>query len=645
MRTHCCFVCALLVEGRGVGSTPTLPHASPLWPCRDAHRRLGGGLLGGVTWYPSQQVQVSLSGAGIPLRCRYPSQVQVSLSGAGIPLRCRYPSQVQVSLSGAGIPLRCRYPSQVQVSLSGAGIPLRCRYPSQVQVSLSGAGIPLRCRYPSHVQVSLSGMQVSLSGAGIPLRCRCRYPSQVQVSLSGAGIPLRYAGPLGFVACGRASPVAPSSFLHAWHSLLSHLCLGPFLAIPLTTALSVPCWRGGAWGQHRRSLTPLPCGRAGACGDGRETAQQQIEVAALRESMGLGMASQGTLPSSLPVLSRSSFSIPLACLHSLASFPLSALPPPARLLGVQQRRLSGGDRREAALQRIAIAATRESMGMGVASQGEPFACSSALDSRSAGSLWMLILLLSLAPCAPPTASLAAPSAIMAAAGRKGAAGGQQEGSRRVAGGSNPFTPCTSFFHFLLTSLSLYSLAYVLFLISLPTSLLPLHTSVLFSPTSVPRPFLSLSQSATLSSQQVAYTGVAVAGDMECTGSTCSPPNLHTANHSLFLRGPLQVEGRGVGVNGATPARPSPAGPARTHGDGEEAALQPTEIVLRVGAQEKGRESGDTLSHTSSSLPFPQPSQQHPTWTTVESRTSSNPPLPTFQQPHHHGALHGSGRYR
>ncbi|CAI5954411.1 unnamed protein product [Closterium sp. NIES-64] len=83
----------------------------------------------------------------------------------------------------------------------------------------------------------------------------------------------------------------------------------------------------------------------------------------------------------------------------------------------------------------------------------------------------------------------------------------------------------------------------------------------------------------LSSQQVARTGVAVAGDMECTGSSCSPPNppaakslarewqwrgtwsaqaaaaLHPTHPQLILS--LQVEGRGVGVNTAAPSHPSP----------------------------------------------------------------------------------------
>ncbi|CAI6005701.1 unnamed protein product [Closterium sp. NIES-65] len=66
-----------------------------------------------------------------------------------------------------------------------------------------------------------------------------------------------------------------------------------------------------------------------------------------------------------------------------------------------------------------------------------------------------------------------------------------------------------------------------------------------APPSLPRflplllPFLSLSRSAPFSSQQVAHTGVAVVGDMECTGSSCSSSNSPTANspfmHASCLR--------------------------------------------------------------------------------------------------------------
>ncbi|CAI5973607.1 unnamed protein product [Closterium sp. NIES-64] len=167
---------------------------------------------------------------------------------------------------------------------------------------------------------------------------------------------------------------------------------------------------------------------------------------------------------------------------------------------------------------------------------------------------------------------------------------------------------------------------------------------------------------------VAHTGVAVAEDMECTGSRCSPPNLHPAklnqrtpplllvvhlpssftprlstSHSLFLRGPLQVEGRGVGVNTATPPHPSPCGHAGTHGDGEEAALQRTEMP-------EGGSTGARAGEWSPHFDSPPPLSLLPSLPAApcldhsEVPPSPNPPLPTFQQPHHHGALHGSGRY-
>ncbi|CAI7756069.1 unnamed protein product [Closterium sp. NIES-54] len=71
-----------------------------------------------------------------------------------------------------------------------------------------------------------------------------------------------------------------------------------------------------------------------------------------------------------------------------------------------------------------------------------------------------------------------------------------------------------------------------------------------------------------------------------------------------------------------------------------------EVWLKVGALEQGRESGvHPLTHLLFS-PFSLPYQQHPAWTTEESPPPLIPPsLSTSQQPQHHGALHGCGRYR
>ncbi|CAI5976099.1 unnamed protein product [Closterium sp. NIES-65] len=85
-----------------------------------------------------------------------------------------------------------------------------------------------------------------------------------------------------------------------------------------------------------------------------------------------------------------------------------------------------------------------------------------------------------------------------------------------------------------------------------------------------------------SSQQVAHTGEAVAGDMECTGSSCSPPNPPTAKYPalpLFFQpshcvafhvmlAPCQVAHTGVAVAGTWSAQAA-------------AALHPTHPQLKV----------------------------------------------------------------
>ncbi|CAI5996604.1 unnamed protein product [Closterium sp. NIES-65] len=70
---------------------------------------------------------------------------------------------------------------------------------------------------------------------------------------------------------------------------------------------------GRGRGQHRRFPTPLPDGRAGTCGDGREPA---LPVSPTKESMGVGLASQGTSPPLLPS------SLSLSALQSPSRFRL-----------------------------------------------------------------------------------------------------------------------------------------------------------------------------------------------------------------------------------------------------------------------------------------------------------------------------------
>ncbi|CAI5989859.1 unnamed protein product [Closterium sp. NIES-64] len=94
--------------------------------------------------------------------------------------------------------------------------------------------------------------------------------------------------------------------------------------------------------------------------------------------------------------------------------------------------------------------------------------------------------------------------------------------------------------------------------------------------------------------------VAVAGDMESTGSSCSPPSPPAAKGSTALSWDWKGEYR-AGLSDAS---------------------------LRVGALKQGQESEvHPLTHLLLS-PFSLPSQQHPTWTTVESPPSVHPPLPS-----------------
>ncbi|CAI5968879.1 unnamed protein product [Closterium sp. NIES-65] len=141
--------------------------------------------------------------------------------------------------------------------------------------------------------------------------------------------------------------------------------------------------RGG--GQHRRFLTPLPCGRAGTCGDGREAA---LTLVATRESIGVGLAPQGVdqlqvTPSGVvapPCSHLANSLLALALSPFLPSLPtdqlcVCALQVEGRGGGQHRRYLTPlpcgrvgtrGDGREAALP---VAATGESIGVGLASQG------------------------------------------------------------------------------------------------------------------------------------------------------------------------------------------------------------------------------------------------------------------------------------
>ncbi|CAI5966443.1 unnamed protein product [Closterium sp. NIES-64] len=119
-------------------------------------------------------------------------------------------------------------------------------------------------------------------------------------------------------------------------------------------------------------------------------------------------------------------------------------------------------------------------------------------------------------------------------------------------------------------------------------------------------------------QQVAHTGVVVAGDMECRGSSCSSPNPPTAKLScshgsgsggghgvhrqqLLSTQPthvqlilsLPIKGRGVGVNAGTPSRSSPVAVQVQRWEGNGAALH----SAAAGRESIGIGSSETRSLT------------------------------------------------
>ncbi|CAI5948604.1 unnamed protein product, partial [Closterium sp. NIES-64] len=166
-------------------------------------------------------------------------------------------------------------------------------------------------------------------------------------------------------------------------------------------------------------------------------------------------------------------------------------------------------------------------------------------------------------------------------------------------------------------------------------------------------------------QQVAHTGVALAGDMECTRSTCSPPNPPTAKyprsspilptlpravafHTPFFAEAapvapfpavtppqpnhvhpshcypyplthfpsvlsLQVERRGVGVNTATPPHPSPCGRAGGSG-GRGGGQHSTRLGWNGRVSGWGRlEQAPCLDHRGVLPPLPPPPNNPPSF--------------------------------
>ncbi|CAI6009298.1 unnamed protein product [Closterium sp. NIES-65] len=155
--------------------------------------------------------------------------------------------------------------------------------------------------------------------------------------------------------------------------------------------------------------------------------------------------------------------------------------------------------------------------------------------------------------------------------------------------------------------------------------------------------------------------VAVQGLLGTGGRDASLQQVAMAatRESIGVGSASQGGGRGVGVSTDAPPRPFLVAVQVPTGMGGRQQCRSLQLVprgrvlgwaglsrLEVGAQEQGRESGvHPLSHLPLS-PFSLPSQQHPAWTTDESLPPLIPPsLSTSQQPQHHGALHGCGKWR
>ncbi|CAI7784609.1 unnamed protein product [Closterium sp. NIES-54] len=427
---------------------------------------------------------------------------------------------------------------------------------------------------------------------------------------------------------------------------------------------------------------------------------------------------------------------------------------------VAVQRLAGTGGREAALQQLHIVVTRESIGMGLASQGEP------LPSRFRLSLAM------------QQRQLTGPVAAASATGSTGAAGEGREGDMRQHLSAvlqlpakcfrlpGPTLACCSLL--ILLAQVFFAWASAFYPSNLATGCGPVHMpqtpalQVQASPSGAsfvgvcgvwpcfnPRPSLlfqfwqfpvyGLSCGHAMHTDHRRVCALQVAGRGVGVITDASPRPSPVAVQGLMGTGgrqrcsmavplqqgrvsgwawpfklcvsSLQVEGRGAGVNTDASPPPSPVAvqeggrEAALGGDGREAALQhgnpaakresmglglslprslgikrrvqqrkqsnrPAAAVaaaeaaavgvrcgdlipsplflppflscrLKVGALEQGWESGVyPLTHLLFS-PFSFPSQQHPAWTTAESLPPPIPPsLSTSQQPQHHGALHG-----
>ncbi|CAI6008468.1 unnamed protein product [Closterium sp. NIES-65] len=183
------------VAGRGVGSTPTLPHAPPLWPCREEAPE--GGLLR----------REAAGGASAALSS--PARHQLSISSGA----------VQVTLSGAG-------------PLSGAGSPSGAGSLGVCGVWRGGAlgSTPTLPHAPPLWPCRDSWGREGGSTAAWQSHCsKGEYRDGLGLSRS-AGKPPRCVPPLDLWLVAEAAPVAPSAL--TCHPTPPHPCT-PLTFLPL----------------------------------------------------------------------------------------------------------------------------------------------------------------------------------------------------------------------------------------------------------------------------------------------------------------------------------------------------------------------------------------------------------------------------
>ncbi|CAI5974025.1 unnamed protein product [Closterium sp. NIES-65] len=215
----------------------------------------------------SQATDLPLAIPGKPLRFSglSPSHLPCMLCSCTCTLRplATYSPALRVCLAGGGE--GCGVSTAIPSRLSPAAVQ------RGTHTGRLGGGLPGK-ESPAAAAAALCKCAGTPSGASVQV------PPQVQ--------------PLGLQFVTWPPPVAPP--LSRLANAVPSLALSPFIPSLPTDQLCVCALQveGRGGGQHGRFPTPLPGGRAGSRGDGREAA---LPIAAPRESIGVGLASQGHL--------------------------------------------------------------------------------------------------------------------------------------------------------------------------------------------------------------------------------------------------------------------------------------------------------------------------------------------------------------